>query len=128
MRDLLILAFLPLALQSMRAQTTASPQLDLTVGRSHVLEVAGGVERVSVASGDVLEAVAITANQVLLNGKAPGDTSLVVWPRGGSYMTYEVHVSPSPSRSRGFAQRCAAKSAREPTWTWKTKPSSCAAP
>ena len=63
-----------------------------------MLEVAGGVERVSVASGDVLEAVAITANQVLLNGKAPGDTSLVVWPRGGSYMTYEVHVSPSPSR------------------------------
>ena len=108
MRDLLILAFLPLALQSMRAQTPAAPQLDLTVGRSHVLEVAGGVERVSVASGDVLEAVAITANQVLLNGKAPGDTSVVVWPRGGAYMTYEVHVSPSPSkveRIRGELRR-----------------------
>jgi len=98
MRDLLILAFLPLAVHALSAQTPAAPQLDLTVGRSRVLEVPEGVERVSVASGDVVEAVAITANQVLLNGKAPGDTSLVVWPHGGTYMTYEVHVSPSPSR------------------------------
>jgi Flp pilus assembly secretin CpaC len=74
MRDLLILAFLPLAVHALSAQTPAAPQLDLTVGRSRVLEVPEGVERVSVASGDVVEAVAITANQVWWSGPTAART------------------------------------------------------
>src|SRR5262249_23660877 len=54
------------------------------------------IERVSIGFGEVAEATAVTLNEVLLNGKAPGETSLIIWQRGGSKLLFNVTVNPSP--------------------------------
>jgi len=93
-----ILTIVMLAAGQLGAQPGAVSQLSITVGKSHVIEVPEGVERVAVASGEVVEAVAISTNEVMLNGKAPGETSVLVWPRAGGRREYEVQVAPSASR------------------------------
>jgi pilus assembly protein CpaC len=57
-------------------QTTASRELSVTVGKSVLVDSPQIIERISVANGDLAEAVAITPREVLINGKAPGETSL----------------------------------------------------
>jgi pilus assembly protein CpaC len=64
----------------------------LTVGRSTVVDVGAPIARVSLTSADVADAMVTTANQLLLNGKAPGTISMFVWPRGGGLKRYEVTV------------------------------------
>ena len=53
------------------------------------------IERVAVGFGDLAEATAVTQREVLLNGKAPGQTSLIVWQRGGGKLLFDVTVQPS---------------------------------
>jgi pilus assembly protein CpaC len=78
------------------AQTAGPTQLSLTIGKSMVLDIPAGVQRVAVASGDVLEAVAVSLDEVMLNAKASGATSLTIWPRTGTRLQYDVTVTPSP--------------------------------
>ena len=55
----------------------------MTAGKSILLESAVPIERVSVGYGDVAEAKAVAPREVLLNGKTPGETSLIIWQRDG---------------------------------------------
>ena len=50
------------------------------------------IERVSVAAPETAEAVPVSARSLMLNGKAPGDTSLVIWLDDGSRREYDVLV------------------------------------
>ena len=93
----LLVAMLPVA-GSLWAQTALVSQFSIMVGKSQVIEVPEGVERVAVGSGDVLEAIAISATEVMLNAKALGETSVLVWPRSGRRREYDVRVVPSPAR------------------------------
>jgi len=45
-----------------------------------------------VANGDIAEAVAATPREVVVNGKAPGETSLIVWQQGGNRLFFDVMV------------------------------------
>ena len=74
-------------------EQTAPRDLTLAVGKSLVVESAAAIERVSVADGDVLEAVAVTSREVLLNGKRAGETSLILWQAGGSRLPFTVKVT-----------------------------------
>lgn len=67
---------------------------DLTVpfNKSIVLERPGGVRRISVTNGDIVEAVAVSSTEILLNGKAPGDTSLIVWDPKGNRSNFDIRV------------------------------------
>ncbi len=56
------------------------------------LDLTGGCRRVSVANSDLAEAVAISANELLINGKQSGDTSLFIWDLRGARREYTVHV------------------------------------
>lgn len=80
-------------------QTGAAPdipkELFVTVGRSLLVESATSIERVAVGFGDLAEATAVTQREVLLNGKAPGQTSLIIWQRGGGKLLFDVTVKPS---------------------------------
>ncbi len=66
--------------------------LVLTAGKSVIVDTTLSVERISVGFGDVAEATAISPYELLLNGKAPGVTSLIVWQQGGSRRTFDVTV------------------------------------
>ncbi len=50
------------------------------------------IKRVSVADPAVLDAIAVNPNQLLLNGKAPGAASLVIWDETGQSQTFDAYV------------------------------------
>jgi pilus assembly protein CpaC len=73
----------------------AAASLTVTVSKSLVLDSPANIERVSVANGDMAEAVVINPREVMVNGKAPGDTSLIIWQQGGRRTAYDLTVRPS---------------------------------
>jgi pilus assembly protein CpaC len=70
-------------------------ELFVTVGKSVIVNSAVPIERISVGFGDVAEATAVAPGEVLVNGKAPGETSLIVWQQGGGRLFFDVTVQPS---------------------------------
>ena len=70
-------------------------QITITAGKSVVIDTTADVERVAVATEDTVEAVAITQREIVLNGKAPGETSVIVWQKGEARLSYDVLVEPS---------------------------------
>ena len=80
------------------AQATASRDLAVTVGKSVLVDSVPNIERVSVANGDLAEAVAITPHEVLVNGKAAGETSLIVWQQGGNRLFFDLTIQRNEAR------------------------------
>ena len=81
--------------------------LAVAVNKSTVLESQTGVKRISIANPDLLEAVAVSKTEVLVNGKALGDTTLVLWDQSGQRTMFDVHVraeDPKPSAVRAELQ------------------------
>jgi len=66
--------------------------IDLLVGRSAVLNLDRPIERVSLTTPDVADAMVTAPQQLLIHGKTPGSISLFVWDRSGGIRTYEVNV------------------------------------
>src|SRR3954452_155298 len=96
--------FIPLLLIVVACQTVfasdavASSDLIVTVSRSIVLDHDTKIKRVSVSNGDIAEAVAVSAKEVLLNGKSQGDTTLMLWDAAGARSEYEIHVLPNSAQ------------------------------
>jgi Flp pilus assembly secretin CpaC len=73
-----------------RAETTAVdtegvvvyPSITVTVNKSVALRLPKKASRVSVTQPQIAEAVVVAPDQILINGKAVGTTSLVVWFEG----------------------------------------------
>jgi Flp pilus assembly secretin CpaC len=53
--------------------------LHLLVGRSIVITSPARIRRVSIADPTIAEAIVVSPNQVLVNGKTPGGVSLIIW-------------------------------------------------
>jgi pilus assembly protein CpaC len=68
----------------------------VTVGKSLIIDSPMNIQRISVANGDLIEAVAVNPKEVLINGKAPGETSLIIWQQGGNRLLYDLTVRLSP--------------------------------
>lgn len=73
-------------------------KLIVTVGMSITIDSPLNIQRVYYANGDLVEAVAINPKEVLITGKAPGVTTLMIWQQSGSRLMYELTVRPSPVR------------------------------
>lgn len=69
--------------------------LVVSVGKSVVIDCADRVERITVGLGEVAEATAVSPTEILVNGKTPGETSLIVWEAGGGRQFFNVNVRPS---------------------------------
>jgi pilus assembly protein CpaC len=80
-------------------------QITMTAGKSVVIDTPADVERVAVATEDTVEAVAITQREIVLNGKVPGETTVIVWQRGGERTSYNVLVEASPLKLTALRQR-----------------------
>jgi pilus assembly protein CpaC len=87
----LVLA-LALAGAAPSAAAAAGSAFPITVnaGQSLVLETPAEVSTVSIADAKVADAAVGSQRSVVVNGKAPGVTSLVVWEEGGKYTLYQV--------------------------------------
>jgi pilus assembly protein CpaC len=69
--------------------------LSLAVGKSVVLDLARPVIRIVVGLGGFAEAQAVSPTQILLSGKAPGETSLIIWDQNGGRQFFNVTVRQS---------------------------------
>lgn len=67
-------------------------RLAVTVGDSLFIDVDKGAERVAVSDPDILDAVAIRPQQIMVHGKHAGVTGLVVWDTAGARSRYRITV------------------------------------
>lgn len=75
------------------AEAAEAPQvLHLMVGRSIVITSPTRIRRVSVADPTIADAIVVNPNQVLINGKAPGGVSLLLWDDQDQTQAFEVSV------------------------------------
>jgi len=72
--------------------------ISISVNGSTVLDQEVGIRRISIANAEIAEAVAVSTNEIVLNGKAVGDTSLIVWDLKGNRSMLEVHVIANTSK------------------------------
>lgn len=100
--DLLLLCGLVFCASVMRAGQTSpvneAERITVGAGMTHLLDMPVNIERVSVAAPETIEAVPVSARSLMVNGKAPGETSLVVWLSDGSRKEYDVDVKVGASR------------------------------
>jgi len=78
-------------------QTTEESPNDLfvNVGKSVIVNSDQPIQRVAIGFGDIAEATAVGPQEVLVNGKAAGETSLIIWQQGGGKLFFDVKVQAS---------------------------------
>ena len=101
----------PTAVQTQAAATLqegrppAARDLFVTVGKSLVVDSPVNIQRVSVANGELAEALAVNPREVLVNGKAAGETSMIIWQQGGNRLFFDLTIRPSNSKAGGIQQQ-----------------------
>ncbi|MDZ7369700.1 MAG: pilus assembly protein N-terminal domain-containing protein [candidate division KSB1 bacterium] len=85
-------AALLLPLFSLGAQVQTQT-VTVTVGQSLILDFPTSIKRISLANPELIEATVVSPRQVLVNGKALGSTSVIVWDEGENYKIYKVMVA-----------------------------------
>jgi len=107
-------AALPAAVAAMPTTTAAAAQelhtpaardLFVTVGKSLVVDSPVNIQRVSVGNGDLAEALAVNPREVLVNGKAVGETSIIIWQQGGNRLFFDLTVRPSNTKVAAIQQQ-----------------------
>ena len=61
-------------------------ELKLTVGKSVVIDYPSDVGRISTSNPDIVDAVPITSREILVNAKANGQSTLVVWSKTAGFI------------------------------------------
>lgn len=79
------------------AATDAENDLAVAVGKSVLIDTSRPIARVAVGLGDVAEARVISPVEVMINGKAIGETSLILWDRQGGRQFFNVRVRAATS-------------------------------
>ena len=95
-------------------QQDISNDLSVVTGRSVLLDCAQPVQRVAVGTAGIAEATVVSPTEILVNGKAAGETSLILWEKGGSREFFNVTVrnSQASGNDRIETVRRALKGAR----------------
>src|SRR5213593_1185690 len=65
-------------------------ELKLTVGKSVVIDYPSDIGRISTSNPDIVDAVPITSREILINAKANGQSTLVVWSKSGERSFFAV--------------------------------------
>lgn len=67
--------------------------LYLTVGKTVLVDCQYPVTRVATGLGDVAVASVVSATEIMVDGKAPGQTSLIIWDSRGGRQFFNVTVA-----------------------------------
>jgi len=103
---LILAAGLPADVQAQGSPTAeATPDrvlsFEVTVGKSQVVDFREAVTKVSVTNPAVADVFVVTPNQILVNGKAPGVTSLIIfYPNRTQYFDLVVQADVGLVRDR----------------------------
>src|SRR6266536_3054256 len=78
---------------SFSTATKEAIPVNVLVGQSRVITFDNAIERFSVSNPEIAEAVLISSNQVIVNGKGFGQINFVAWEKGsGRFMVFDVYV------------------------------------
>ncbi|MGO8717773.1 MAG: type II and III secretion system protein family protein [Acidobacteriaceae bacterium] len=98
------------AASGLRAQATQpAPQpatiqdsandLYVAVGKTVLVDTAKPIKRIAIGSANTAETHAISRTEIMVSGKAPGETSLIIWDTLGNRQFFNVKVSANSSAS-----------------------------
>jgi pilus assembly protein CpaC len=74
--------------------------LFVTVGKTVLVDCAWPIKRVAIAQSETAEVQATSPTEVMVTGKAAGETSLIIWDTRGGRQFFNVTVRPSELVSR----------------------------
>src|SRR5262249_32548124 len=97
---LLVLAMTPIATAQEVAYAASFAKnnkepiaVNVLVGQSRLITFDRSLERFSVSNPDIAEAVLVSNNQVVINGKAFGQINLIAWEKNSSrFIVFDVYV------------------------------------
>jgi pilus assembly protein CpaC len=75
----------------MAGQDSAN-DLSVAVGKSVLVDFEQPIKRAAVGLSDIADAVATSPTELMVNGKTPGQTSLIVWVKGGDRQFFNITV------------------------------------
>jgi pilus assembly protein CpaC len=86
-------SLVPVGAAAPAQQEQAAPvRIPLTAGRSTVLTTDFDVKRIAVTNPATADATVVEPREILIDGKAPGTVSLIIWGDGGRRVQYDVAV------------------------------------
>ncbi|MGD0479559.1 MAG: pilus assembly protein N-terminal domain-containing protein [Terracidiphilus sp.] len=74
-------------------------ELNVEVGKAVLVDCVQPIERVAVGEADVAEASAVSPTEIMITGKGPGATSLILWDIHGGRQFFNVTVRPNSGLS-----------------------------
>jgi pilus assembly protein CpaC len=81
----------PVQPASASSQDSAN-ELSVAVGKTVLVDCALPIMRVAIGQGDIAEVRATSPTEVMVEGKAPGETSLIIWDTRGGRQFFNVTV------------------------------------
>ena len=91
----------PCAFLGLGLAQEVSPTISVTVNKSMVVRLADRAKRVSVSQPAVADVIVVAPSQLLINGKAVGTTSLIVFNEQGDVSNFDLIVTPDVTSLRG---------------------------
>ncbi|MFW6088813.1 MAG: type II and III secretion system protein family protein [Gemmatimonadota bacterium] len=79
--------------------------LNLATGGQSVIETPATVTRVAIADPSIIDVLPVTGRELVINGKAAGTTSLLVWDAAGTRSAFNVKVSPDAANLQSDLRR-----------------------
>jgi pilus assembly protein CpaC len=106
---LIILVFAELGLRAQTAPPAAPPaapsqqdsanELSVAVGKTVLVDTALPIKRVALGLGEIAEVNATSPTEIMVSGKAPGETSLIIWDTKGGRQFFNITVRASSAIS-----------------------------
>jgi len=91
------------------AAQLATKELGIIVGRSIIIDSPAQIVRVAVANPDLVETVAVNPHELLINGKVPGQTTMILWTEGSQRRAYNLNVTANTSHLEAVQNQLAAE-------------------
>ncbi len=79
----------------------------VTVGKSLIVDSPLDIYRVAIANDALVDAVPTSPREVLVNGKAAGETSLIIWQKNGKRNVFDLTVRASNAKLEAVRQQIA---------------------
>ena len=80
------------------APASEDQSLVVTAGKSLIIDSPTPIVRVSIGNAEVAEALAVAPREVLVNAKARGETTLIIWQEGGKRLAFDLTLRPNTAK------------------------------
>jgi pilus assembly protein CpaC len=91
--------------QVVNEQQIGAAPLRVMVGKSILINTSDQLKRVSVTDPNVADALVVTPHQVLVQGRAPGEVSLIIWNQAEQSRSFDLRVDVDVTAAAEEVQR-----------------------